>query len=54
MELRYRKSVSQLFELTSALSAFNMTEGKTFTEIHYGASEIQKTYGHMALLKGVC
>lgn len=51
MELRYRKSVSQLFELTSALSAFNMIEGKTFTEIHYGASDIQKTQGIWHCLK---
>lgn len=45
MELTHRKSVSQMSKVTSALSAFNMIEGKTCTEMHYGASEIQRRDG---------
>lgn len=43
--LTHRKSVSQMFTVTSVLSAFNMIKDKTCTEIHYGASGIQRRQG---------
>lgn len=51
MELTHRKSVPQMFKVASALSAFNMIKGKTCTEIHYGAGEIQRRQGIWHCLK---